>query len=366
MRSVLLSALVLASACEVSAPPTRAPLQAPRPPAPSPTTSPSPPAVPAPLASTLPPASATPAATPPPKEEEEVVVTLSLEEPYKMEERIEPKTMDAWWAEFREHRMWNRGDMGELSGEPLGVEGHPDPRVIVNIDKVQGAHDADALERVARKYHWINVVRCYRLGAYKDSELRGWTNAVMTVSTAGRVLRPRLSKTELEDQEVAKCVVDKLRTLKFPRASKSTQAWIDIRVGPGDDPMPPPDDLIVPGEGQLPIEKMRAGVEPGLGAFEACYRAAFVYAPQLWGRVLMRFHLTEKGVLDEVFEAGSYFPDARVQQCILRAARKLKFARPKDGDIRFLVPLRLSSSRSVIGDPHARKPAPSPAHTHPH
>lgn len=362
MRWALFSGLLFA--CEPTAPPARTPLHTSDPavlpvagPSATPAASAAPTTSAVPAMSAMPTASAMPSPSVTP--EPEVVVTVALEQPYKMEQRIEPTTMDTWWAEFREHRMWNRGDMGELSKEPLAVEGHPDPRVIVNIDKAQGAHDADKLQRVARKYHWINVVRCYRLGAYKDAELRGWTHARMTVSTAGRVLRPQLLKTELEDDEVSKCVVDKLRTLKFPRAAKSTKAWVDIRVGPGDDPMPPPEDLIVPGDGELPVEKMRAGVEAGRSAFETCYRAAFDYAPRLWGRVVIRFHVTDKGVLDEAFEAGSHFPDARVQQCILRAARKLKFSRPKDGDVRFLAPLRLSNSRSVIGDPNAPKPAPN-------
>jgi hypothetical protein len=283
-----------------------------------------------------------------------VVVKIELEAPYKMEERVEPTTKETWWAQFREHRMWNKGDLGELLAEPPALEGHPDPRVIVNIDKVDGPHEQQMLQRIARKYHWINAVRCYRLGAYKDLELRGWTHATMTVSTAGRVLRPKLSKTELEDDAVSKCIVDKLRTLKFPRAKKSSKAWIDIRVGPGDEPLPPPEDLIVPGDGEMAIEDMRAGVEAGREMFDACYRAAFVYAPALWGRIVIRFHVTDRGKLDEAFEAGSYFPAARVRQCVVQAARKLKFPRPKNGDIRFFAPIRFSNSRSVIGNPDVR------------
>ncbi len=273
---------------------------------------------------------------------------------------MEPTTKEAWWAQFREFRMWNKGDLGALLADPPGVEGHPDPRVIVNIDKVEGPHDEKKLLRVSRKYHWINVVRCYRLGAYKDRELRGWTHARAVVSTAGRILRPKLLKTELDDEEVAKCVVDKLRTLKLPRGPKSSKVWYDIRVGPGDEPMPPPKDLIVPGDGTLEVAKMRKGVEAGIPAFEACYRKAFDYAPELWGRIVLRFHVTDRGVLDEAFEAGSYFPDARVRQCVVKAARKLKFKRPKGGDIRFFAPLRFSNSRSKIGDPHAKKRKPKP------
>jgi hypothetical protein len=287
-----------------------------------------------------------------------VLVQVELEDPYKMEQRVEPTTKEAWWAQWREHRMWNKGDLGKLLGEPPGMEGHPDPRVIVNIVEVKGPHDEKHLERVARKYHWMNAVKCYRLGAYKDSQLRGWTEAHMVVSSAGRVLRPKLDDSELDDDEVSKCLVDKLRTLAFPGAKKSSRVRIAIRVGPGDEPMPPPEDLIVPGDGELSVEQMRTGIAKGKQAFEACYRAAFGYAPALWGRILIRFHVTEHGVTDEAFEAGSYFPDPRVRQCVEHAARKLRFPRPKGGDIRFFAPVRFSNTLSVIPDPNAKKPSP--------
>ena len=60
----------------------------------------------------------------------------------------------------------------------------------------------------------------------------------------------------------------------------------------------------------------------------------------------IRFHLTAQGQLDEAFQTESRFPDARVEQCLLRAARQLSFPRPQGGDIRFAVPLRLSTDRA--------------------
>jgi hypothetical protein len=270
-----------------------------------------------------------------------------METPYKMGERAEPKTREEYKADILDRRHWNSGGLGELRADPPGPEGHPDPRVRVNIDKVQGPHEADELVRIARKYHWINVVRCYRLGAYKDPHLRGWTHARIDVSKSGKVRGAKLLDTELGEREVADCLVERLGKLEFPAASAGSRAWVDMRVSPGDDPMPPPEELLLPGDGVLDLDEMRLGVQAGLSDFEACYRAAFDYAPGLWGRILIRFHVDDKGQLDEAFEAGSRFPDARVSQCVLRAARKLKFPRPRGGDIRFYVPLRLSSDRAV-------------------
>ena len=92
-------------------------------------------------------------------------------------------------------------------------------------------------------------------------------------------------------------------------------------------------------------------VEAALPTFEACYQAALGYAPELWGRLGIRFHVTEKGQTDEAFEVESQFPDERVTLCVLRAARKLRFPRPSGGDLRFVVPLRFRTERSPSASP---------------
>src|SRR5690606_33141286 len=201
----------------------------------------------------------------------------------------------------------------------------------------------------ARKYHWIEIVRCYRLGAYKDPYLRGWTRARVKIAASGKVTESKMLETELDDENVARCMVERLASHTFPPGAATVT--FAMRVGPGDEPMPPPDDLIVPGEGELPLEAMTAGVEAGREAFEACYRAAFAYAPGLWGRMILRFHLTEHGKLDEAFQVNRRFPDPRVSQCVEHAARKLTFPRPEGGEIRFVVPLRLWTDRSDTKPP---------------
>ncbi|MEM1031062.1 MAG: AgmX/PglI C-terminal domain-containing protein [Myxococcota bacterium] len=301
-------------------------------------------------------ASAGPAAAPPPPVADpqpppEPEVVLYLETPYKLDARPPPTSQAAYKADIMDRREWNRGGTGALAAPLPGVEGHPDPRVIVNVDDVSGPLSPKGLVRTARKYHWINVVRCYRLGAYKDRHLRGWTRGEMTIGRNGRVSRARLRDTELADEDVARCLIDKLRAIDFPSAGGATTASVAIRVGPGDEPMPPPKDLIVPGDGTLSLEAMRAGVEAGRDAILECYRAAFAYAPGLWGRIILRFAVSARGATTEAFEAGSRFPDARTTQCIVRAARNFAFSRPDGGDIRFVVPIRLWREGADVARP---------------
>ncbi len=340
MRERLTLAAALLAACT--------PWRAPAPP-PVPGIPPAPPPVraapqPKPEPEPVPPPRVAPA--PPPAPDPGPTPTVTLELTYKLGEKPEPKTQAEYAAQIHELRHWNQGGTGELLAPLPGPEGHPDPRVIINVTKVKGPHDAAKIQQLLRRNHWIQVVRCYRLGAYKDSELRGWARGTVTVKKDGKIHDTRLVSTDLADKEVAGCMVQRLAQAAMPAAAKKSQAWIEMHVGPGDEPLPPPEEQLVPGDGTLPVDAMTAGVRAGLPAFEACYRAAFAYAPALWGRMLVRFHVTERGKLDEAFEAGTQFPDARVSQCVLHAARKLRFDKPDGGEMRFVAAVRFFSDRS--------------------
>jgi hypothetical protein len=275
-------------------------------------------------------------------------VRIRLETPYKLEQRPMPPTAALQKADVLDRRRWNDGGLGILAAEQPGPEGHPDPRVRVNIDGATGGLTAKTVQRVARQYHWINVIRCYQLGAYREPTMRGWTRGSFSIRASGKVAAPRVSETDLKDREVASCLLESMKKVQYARSPRGTQVKVSIKVSPGDDPMPPPKDAIEPGRGQLSAEQMHAGVTAGLSAFEACFRTGLEYAPELWGRIPIRFHVTEQGRLDEAFDAGGRFPDARVRQCVLREARKLRFPKPKGGDLRFVVPVRLWTDRADV------------------
>ncbi len=118
------------------------------------------------------------------------------------------------------------------------------------------------------------------------------------------------------------CLAEQVRTVALPRARGASVVAVDLQIGHGDEPMAPPASLIVPGDGELSPEAIGAVIEAALPTFEACYRPALAYAPELWGRLGIRFHVTEKGKTDEAFEVESRFPDERVTLCVLRAARR--------------------------------------------
>jgi hypothetical protein len=279
------------------------------------------------------------------------VVHFAIEAPFRLDQRVFPKTKAAFLADLADRTAWNKGDLGELAAELPPVPGHPAPKVIIDVTRATGGLRAADAQRVLRKGFWIKVVECFSLSAYKDQKLRGAAAFTLGVVAGGKVSAVRVGKHDFKEPDVPRCLGNQLRAFALPAAKGRSTLSVEIQVGHGDEPVPPPASLIVPGEGTLAPDQIAAATEAARPAFEACYKAALDYAPALWGRLGIRFHVTEKGKTDEAFEVESRFPDERVTLCVLRAARQMTFPVPAGGDIRFVVPLRFWSDRSAIQKP---------------
>jgi hypothetical protein len=282
----------------------------------------------------------------PPEKPARPVPRIEIEQPFRLDKRVVPKGREAFLAHLRERERWNAGGLGELAKPAPEVAGHPMPRVIVDVSSAKGGHKAADLQRTLRKLFWIRIIHCYELGAHKDQALKGKTTIRFHVARSGKVPSSRLVASTLKDAEVAACLAAELKKIPLPSARSSSIVTTEVQISPGDEPMPPPAPLLLPGEGTVDREAVEAVVRAALPAFEACYETALDYAPLLWGRLGIRFHQTDKGKLDEAFEAESRFPDERVTHCVLRAARGLKFPKPTGGEVRFIVALRLSTDRA--------------------
>jgi hypothetical protein len=337
MRRAALGAVILAG-CAAPLPAPAPPPFAGAPPGPPAELGP-PPAVAAPSPPPAPaPAPAEAAPPPPPRP------AVTLEPPFRLDRRVFPATREAFLADLAERTRWNKGGMGTLTGTVPPVPGHPAPKVILDVVRARGPLGAAEAQRVLRRAFWGKAVECFGLGAYKVQSLRGAATIAFGVSAAGKILQgARVTHSTFHDEDVDRCLAERLRGLSLPSARGGTGVTIELQIGHGNEPVPPPPALVVPGEGEVPVGAIRAVIEAALPTFEACYRPALAYAPELWGRLGIRFHVTEDGKTDEAFEVESRFPDERVTLCALRAARRLAFPKPEGGDLRFVVPLRFGS-----------------------
>ncbi|WP_437958855.1 AgmX/PglI C-terminal domain-containing protein [Sorangium sp. So ce119] len=264
--------------------------------------------------------------------------SIAIEPPYKLGRHPVPRGQ----AEAAERDRWNAGGRGDPPAPPPPAEGHPLPRIIVDIDKVKGPLKAREVERAARRQLWIHVYSCYRLRAYRDPSLHGKTTVRLTVSRSGKVTGARATASTLSAPDVVSCLAERARSLSLPRAKAGSTVVATLQVYPGDDPVEPPPSVLAPGTGELQPEAIAAAAAEALPAWRSCYEAALAGAPALWGRLAIRFHVTDSGAVDEAFEVESRFPDERLTRCVLRRARALTFPAPEGGDLRVVVPLRLS------------------------
>ena len=335
--------LLLAACAAAPAPPAPPPFagQPPGPPAQlgAPTLAPALPIVPPPAPPS--PALASPASPASPR------VNLGIESPFRLDHRVIPTTKAAFLADLADRTRWNKGGLGALAAPLPPVPGHAPPKVILDVTHVAGPHSVADLQRVLRRSFWSKVVECFSLGAYKDQKLRGTATLVLHVAPGGQVRGARVTGTTFQDHDVPTCLAERAHKVELPRAKARSVVTVELQIGHGDEPVAPPSKLIVPGDGELTPEAIHTVIDAARPELEGCYRAALVYAPELWGRLGIRFHVTEKGKTDEAFEVESRFPDERVSLCVLRAVRKLTFPTPVGGDLRFVVPLRLWSDQSA-------------------
>ncbi|WP_437992395.1 AgmX/PglI C-terminal domain-containing protein [Sorangium sp. So ce145] len=264
--------------------------------------------------------------------------SIAIDPPYKLGRHLVPRGR----AEAAERDRWNAGGRGDPPAPPPPAEGHPLPRIIVDIDHVKGPLKASEVQRIARRHLWIHVYSCYRLRAYRDPTLHGKTTVRLTVSRAGKVTGARATSSTLSAPDVVSCLAARARSLPLPGAKAGSTIVATLQVYPGDEPVEPPPSVLAPGPGELQPDAISAALAEALPVWRSCYEEALAGAPALWGRLAIRFHVTDSGAVDEAFEAESRFPDERLTRCVLRRARALTFPAPEGGDLRFVVPLRLS------------------------
>jgi hypothetical protein len=116
-------------------------------------------------------------------------------------------------------------------------EGHPEPRVIVDVLKVAGPHDRDDLERDARRLLWGKIVSCYKPAAHLRPKLRGEVVLKLRAGAHGDVSSVRKVRATLPDAGVVGCWSKRVREISLPRASRASDVTIQIHIAPGDAPV---------------------------------------------------------------------------------------------------------------------------------
>lgn len=263
-----------------------------------------------------------------------------FESPYKLGAR--PSLSDPEQARHEEQRLsvWNRG----------GRDGkwHPEPRVVVDAVRVQGALTAAVVQREARKQAYGAIRKCYDAALLRNQQLKGKLRVQFNIRHSGSVGKPKtVGKPTLDDRDAVNCLTKSVTSISFPATKKGdATALLELTLNPGDLPVRANEDQPPePGPGKLDVHAAQAVIAANLGkAARDCYGKGMDRIPGLWGRLVLRADVGTDGSVSAVTETESTFPDPDTSQCISQALGRVVFPAPKGGDLRLVVPIRLGTA----------------------
>jgi hypothetical protein len=235
---------------------------------------------------------------------------------------------------------WNHGGLGrEPTNGTKGRPAHAAPRVKVDVIDVRGDVSEADIQRVARlKSYWPFRI-CYEQGLRRMQKLHGTIKLRLTIGPSGRPSGVQPIATELGDAAVVSCVVKSAMGLGLPAPSSGApQITLDISLWPGDEPVNVKTALrgknTAPAEATALTDQLRTH----LAEVRTCYAAGVGRHEGLWGRLALALRINS-GVVDEVSEVESRFPDADVTECVRKAFLHAAVA-STHGELTIVYPLR--------------------------
>ena len=236
---------------------------------------------------------------------------------------------------------WNRGGLGVDSAQGSKPKpAHAAPRVKVDVTEVRGdANEADMQRALRLKSYWPFRI-CYEQGLRRMQKLHGTIKLRLTIGPNGRPSGVQQLATELGDAAVVSCVVKSAMGLGLPvPSSGAPQVTIAISLWPGDEPVNVKTALrghnSAPADAAALTEVLRARWND----VRACYAAGLRRHEGLWGRLGLALRI-KSGIVDDVSEVESHFPDPEVTDCVRKAFLHAEVPSTV-GELSVVYPLRL-------------------------
>jgi hypothetical protein len=255
---------------------------------------------------------------------------------------------------------WNVGGSGDAACVSNRPGFHVAPRVMVDTDVRSGRLPASQREAHGRELSRSGVLAqtrnrgywpfrlCFEAGLRRAPKLKGKTTVRIVIGRSGSVASGRLVSTELDDREVASCLVAKARSLRFsPPPARKAEVDVSVDLSPGDAPLPGTAAAAAPDGAPCnsTFDARETAVALGAAVIPAtsCYAEGISRDPKLWGRLGLRLDVAADGTLQGVREDESHFPDPRVTACVVSALANVRLPPPHGGPIRLGWGLRFGS-----------------------
>jgi hypothetical protein len=242
---------------------------------------------------------------------------------------------------------WNRGGFGPDAADGSRPKpAHAAPRVKVDVTEVRGDASEAEIQRAARlKSYWPFRI-CYEQGLRRMQKLHGTIKLRLTIGPSGRPSGVQQLSAELGDAAVVSCVVKSAMAIGLPiPSSGAPQVTLEISLWPGDEPVSV--KTVLRGKSSAPSDAVAIAeaLRTRWNDVRACYAAGRRRHEGLWGRLGLALRITS-GIVDDVSEVESHFPDPEVTQCVSKAF--LHAAVPSTAtELSVVYPLRLGHAPGV-------------------
>jgi hypothetical protein len=165
----------------------------------------------------------------------------------------------------------------------------------------------------------------------------------LTVGPEGSARGIRKAGAEIDDALVVSCVLKAARNLTLPPPERGTpEVTLEVSLWPGDAPVRSGGPAPAEARATSPPDALVAALRSRWPQVRACYAEGLRRNPDLWGRLAMRFRITQAGQITEAAEVESHFPDRDVTECVLEAYERAGLS-PSGEDRVLVYPLRLGN-----------------------
>src|SRR5687767_4919470 len=147
-------------------------------------------------------------------------------------------------------------------------------------------------------------------------KLHGTIKLRLTIGPNGRPSGVQQLASELGDAAVVGCVVKSAMGLGLPvPSSGAPQVTLEISLWPGDEPVSVKTALRGKNSAPADAVAIAEALRKRWNDVRACYAAGLRRHEGLWGRLGLALRITS-GIVDDVSEVESHFPDPEVTQCV--------------------------------------------------
>jgi len=240
-------------------------------------------------------------------------------------------------AETKEQKTQPSGEQATKQAEvkKQTEQGKPQENEISAEVQVSGKEGSDLVEMAKKAQGDVGTVGSGGAESVNLDALLSTPEKTGAQTTEQKDLKPKSGETAPKTEEINV----KLESLNAKQSGKLSEKS-EIRV---ESPVMVPATNGTP-QGDLKFDLISQVLSDNIGGIKFCYELGLKRNPALSGKVEVEFTIDESGKVESADVISSTLKDTRVQDCILRKIRSLKFPQPSGGKVTVKFPFVFEQS----------------------